>query len=81
MDGLTFKITFDKSAKEEILDCLNKKVSKNNLIVEKGNPEQSVLTFEGEELTLEEFGGVQKGSEVFIKNDLVSLMRLSKLGR
>ena len=31
-----------------------------------------------EELTLEEFGGVQKGSEVFIKQDLVSLMRLSK---
>lgn len=72
------QITFDKSAKRDILDLLGKAVNDEDLIVEKGNPRQKVLTFDGEELSLEEFGGVQKGSEVFIKDNLVSLIRLSK---
>ncbi len=71
-------ITFDGSMKREILDIFDKTVNVDNVIIEKGNPHQKVLTFDGEELTLEEFGGIQKGSEVFIKNDLISLMRLSK---
>jgi len=71
-------IVFDKSVKKEILDILNKTVDKDGLIVEKDNPEQKVLTFDGQEISQDEFGGVQKGSEVFIKNNLVSLMRLSK---
>ena len=72
------KITFDKSAKGKILDLLGKKVDEEGLIVEKDDPGQKVLTFDGEEISFEEFGGVQKGSEVFIKNNLVSLIRLSK---
>ena len=36
------------------------------------------LSFDGEEVTLEDFGGVKKGSEVFIKKDIISLMRFSK---
>ena len=71
-------ITFDKSVRKEILALLNKTVNEDNLIVEKDKPEQKVLTFDGQEISIEEFGGVQKGSEVFIKDDLVSLMRLSK---
>ena len=71
-------ITFDEAVKKEILDILNKSVDKDDLIVEKDNPNQRVLTFDGEEITLDEFGGVQRGSEVFIKNDIISLMRLSK---
>lgn len=71
-------ITFDKNVKREVLDILNKSVDKDDLIVEKDNPTQRVLTFDGEDITLEEFGGVQRGSEVFIKNDIISLMRLSK---
>ncbi len=72
------KLTFDVSAKEDILKCLNKAIDKEGFIVEKNNPSQRVLTVDGEEISIEEFGGVQKGSEVFIKNDLVSLMKLSK---
>ena len=72
------KIIFEKSVKKDILNFLDKSVGENNIIVEKDNPEQKVLTFDNQELTLEEFGGIQKGSEVFIKNDVVSLMRLSK---
>ncbi len=72
------KITFDESAKGDILDILGKKVKSDGTIVEKKSPYEPVLTFEGEHLTVEDFGGVQKGSEVFIKKDLVSLMRLTK---
>ncbi len=72
------KINFDKNAKKEILDMLGKTVNNERIIVEKENPSQKVLTFDGEEISLEEFGGIQKGSEVFIKNNLVSLIRLSK---
>ena len=75
---MTMQITFDKKAKQEILDLLDKTVDGEGLIVEKDNPAQKVLTFDGEEISVEEFGGVQKGSEVFIKNNLVSLLRLSK---
>ena len=71
-------ITFDELVKEDILDFLDKKVDDDGFIVEKKDPEQKVLTFDGEEISLEDFGGAKKGSEVFIKNDLISLIRFSK---
>ena len=72
------QITFDKKAKKEVLELLDKTVDEDGMIVEKDNPKQRVLTFDGEEISLQELGGVQKGSEVFIRNNLVSLIRLSK---
>ena len=75
---MTAQITFDKKAKKEVLELLDKTVDEDGMIVEKDNPKQRVLTFDGEEISFEEFGGVQKGSEVFIKDNLVSLFRLSK---
>ena len=72
------KITFDKSIKKDILELLGKTTDNENLIIEKNNPEQKVLTFDGEEISLEDFGGIQAGSEVFIKNDLPSLMKFSR---
>jgi hypothetical protein len=78
MDQNNIKLTFDSSVKNEILEFIGKSVDCDGFIVEKDNPKQRVLTVDGEEITLDEFGGFQRGSEVFIKNDLVSLMRLSK---
>jgi len=75
---MSTKITFDKNAKKEILTLLDKTVDGDDMIVEKDNLEQRVLTFDGEEISLQKFGGVQMGSEVFIKDNLVSLIRLSK---
>ncbi|MCK4730279.1 MAG: hypothetical protein KAT28_03085 [Candidatus Aenigmarchaeota archaeon] len=77
-NSINTNITFDKSVKKDILALLGKDINEDNLIVEKTDLEQKVLTFEGEEISLEEFGGIQKGSEVFIKNNLVSLIKLSK---
>ncbi|MBS3076374.1 hypothetical protein J4481_01375 [Candidatus Pacearchaeota archaeon] len=71
-------LTFDSSLKEEILGFFDKEVNTEGVIVEKFNPKQSVLSVDGQEVKIEEFGGIRKGSEVFIKNDLISLMRLSK---
>lgn len=69
-------ITFDKSAKLQILKAFNKKVNKDGIIVEMKNPSQKVLAPDGQEVTLQQFAGIKKGSEVFIKSDLISLLRL-----
>jgi hypothetical protein len=72
-------ITFEKEAKLEILAAFNKTVDANGYIVEKENPLQKVLTIDGEELKLEDFAGIRKGSEIFIKSDLVSIINLVDL--
>ena len=74
----TISLTFDKSLKKEVLEFFNKEVNNDGIIVEKSNPSQIVISTDGQEVKIEEFGGIKKGSEVFIKNDLISLMRLSK---
>ncbi len=73
------KITFDEKSKSEVLDILDKAVDASGYIVEKDNANQKVLNIDGEEVKIEEFAGIRKGSEVFIKNDLPSLMELSKI--
>ncbi len=70
-------ITFEASAKEDILSFFDKSVDDEGLIVEKDNPTQRVITLEGEEISLKEFAGIKRGSEIFIKSDLISLMNLS----
>lgn len=72
------KIVFDDSAKLFVLELLGKTVNEEGKVVEKGNADQKVLTFDKNELYFEEFGGVKKGSEVFIENNVVSLFKLSK---
>ena len=73
-------ITFDDSAKEYILELLGKTLDDEGYIVEKNDPTVRVLSPDGEEIHISEFGGVMKGSEMFIKDDIVSLMRLKDRG-
>lgn len=70
-------ITFDKSARDFILETFNKTIGNEGYIVEKDNPNQRVLTSDGEEIKMEEFAGIKKGSEKYIKSDIVSLIKLS----
>lgn len=72
------RIIFDDSMKELILEALGKTIDAENYIVEKGNPKERVITFEGKELKYENFGGVEKGSEIFIEDNLPSLINLIK---
>jgi hypothetical protein len=69
-------INFGKEAKLQILEAFNKTVDENGYIVEKSNLAQKVLTIDGEELKLEDFAGIRKGSAIFIKSDLVSIINL-----
>lgn len=72
------RIIFDDSMKELILEALGKTIDAENYIVEKGNTKERVITFEGKELKYENFGGVEKGSEIFIEDNLPSLINLIK---
>ena len=72
------QITFGELAREDILELYGKSTDKEGYIVEKDNPSQRVLTPDGEEIHVKEWGGIRKGSEAFIKNDTFSLIELAK---
>lgn len=77
MKMLKNTILFDISAREEILDAFDKKIDEKGYIVEKSKPEQKVLTTDGDEIEAKKFAGIRKGSEIFIRSDLNSLIELS----
>lgn len=72
-------ILFDAASREFILDTFDKAVDVEGFIVEKSNPKQRVLTRDGEEVRVEDFAGIKKGSLLFFKKDLPSLITLSDL--
>ena len=75
------KVTFSISAREDILELYGKSVDNEGFIIEiieKDKPSQRVLTPMGEEIQINEWAGVRKGSEAFIKNDAFSLIELAK---
>ncbi|PIV18389.1 MAG: hypothetical protein COS41_04565 [Elusimicrobia bacterium CG03_land_8_20_14_0_80_50_18] len=76
-------ITFteDQKTKEFILKIFGKTVDAEGYIVEIDNPAQKVLTPDGEALLFEDFAGVQKGSELFIKSDLPSIFKVATRGQ
>ena len=71
-------VTFSKEAKEDILNLYGKTIDKEGFIVEIDNKNQRVLTPKGEEIHIEEWAGIIKGSEEFIKSDTFSLIELAK---
>lgn len=70
-------ITFDKSAKTEILNSFNMIVNQDGYIVEKDNPQKIAISPEGDPLELKNFAGIMKGSLVFMRSDINSLINLS----
>lgn len=71
------EILFNQKAKKTILKAFNKEIDDDGYIVEKNNPEQKVLTQDEEEINIDEFCGIQRGSEIFIKSNISSLMQLA----
>lgn len=71
------EILFDSELKKDILSMIGMDVDAENYIID-AKTKQRVIAFDGSELTIDEFGGVKKGSLVFIKNDFVSLMKIAK---
>jgi hypothetical protein len=68
-------ITFDESTKEELLSCFGKTVDDEGYIIERDTG-QKVVTQEGDRISIEEFAGIRKGSEIYLKSDLPSLIKL-----
>jgi len=71
-------IVFDDSSKDSVLDLFGKTVDSDGFIVEKENEAQRVLTKEGQEIMSEEWAGVMKSSEEFVKSDTLSLIEMAK---
>ncbi len=67
-------INFDKSATNKILSYFNKSVDSENFIIDTKTKER-VLSFDGTEVTFQNFGGIMIGSEVFIKSDIDSIIK------
>lgn len=69
-------IEFDQSARNYILQIFNKATDEEGYIVEKDNPTQRVLGTDGEGILINKFAGVTKGSDIFLRSDLASLIEL-----
>lgn len=74
---MSIRVTFDTSTRDLVLEAFGKAAS-NGFVVEKAKSDQRVLTPRGEEIPLKEFAGVRKGSAVFLKSDIVSLVEAAK---
>lgn len=66
-------LTFDESAVEYILEEFDKDIDEEGFIVEADSRER-VLTPGGEEVPVSEFGGIAKGSEIFVEDNFASLI-------
>lgn len=70
------RLIFTPKALPFILKSFGKDINANGVIVdESGDP---VLTPEGEEITKDNFGGIKKGSLIFLKKDLLTAIKLSE---
>lgn len=69
------KITFDKSARRAILDMFGKTVDSEKYIIDKKTNER-IQTVNGEDINIERFGGIRKGSEIFLKDDLPTYIEI-----
>jgi len=67
-------ITFHKNLKLDILKLFGKTKDRDGYIIDSTTKEK-VLTKDGEELTIKEFAGLTKGSVVYLKSDIISLIK------
>ena len=70
-----FSVTFDnhKESKLFILQSIGKELDEEGYVIDSETKER-VLLPNGEELLFKDFAGVKKGSEIFIKSDITSLV-------
>lgn len=72
-------LTFDRSAASFVLGAFGTAVDENNYLVEASDRTRKVLTPKGEEIRRAEFAGVRKGSAIYIKSDIDSLIEAADL--
>jgi hypothetical protein len=75
--AITPKLLFTEKTASFVLEAFGKTINEDGLITEIATGEP-VLTPEGEELEYRKFGGLKKGSEIFMKDDLYAIMNLAE---
>jgi len=70
------ELTFDDSAVEHVLDAFDKEIEQG-FVVEQESGER-VLRPDGEPVTRDDFGGIAKGSELFVENNYASILEYTK---
>ena len=68
-------ISFEKNQKTKkfVLSFFGKDVDAENYIIE-SDTHQRDLSSNGQEITLDRFGGIKNGSEIYVKDDIVSIV-------
>ncbi|MCX6318292.1 MAG: hypothetical protein NTW29_13450 [Bacteroidetes bacterium] len=77
MSNKSSKLIFSPRALPYILDAFGKTISENGIIIDSETSEP-VLTPEGDELHKDNFGGIKKGSVIFMKQGLLSAIKLTE---
>lgn len=70
-------IIFDNTSRDLMFRILDKSTNEEGYLVEQSNPLQRVLTPDGEYIKPKEVGVVRPGSQVYIKKDIVSLIKFA----
>jgi len=70
------KLLFTEKSLPFILEAFGKGI-KDGIIIDIATGEP-VLTPDGEEIEASKFGGFKKGSEIFLKDDLFTIMNLAE---
>jgi hypothetical protein len=71
------KILFNKQAIPYILEIFDKTINDEGYIVDSNNGDP-ILDPEHQPILAKEFGGIKKGSEIFLKNDIVTIFNIAE---
>jgi len=73
MLNLTFSDNIE--TKKFILEVFNKTIDADGFIIDI-QTKKRIIDSEGQQITIDEFGGIVNGSEIFFKNNIISLVDL-----
>jgi len=73
--GATPKLLFTEKAIPLILEAYGKSINDDGIIIDTKTGEP-VYTKTGELIPISNFGGIKKGSEIFLKDDLGTIINL-----
>ena len=71
------KILFNKQALPYVLEIFGKSINDQGFIVD-AETGKLIITPDDEPITPEEFGAIKKGSEIFLKKDLLTTIKLAE---
>ncbi|MEP7166900.1 MAG: hypothetical protein ABI758_02905 [Candidatus Woesebacteria bacterium] len=71
---INIKFGSNKESKSFVLSLFDKTIDNEGYIIEQKSKKR-VLSADGQEITLEEFGVIKNGSEIFAKDDIAALVR------